>query len=431
MKTVMCIPTYNNPLFLSELLTDRAETYCQHEIDIIFFDSSEDSASEKIVREYAADHDNVAYKRLDDELNEVPVSMQSNTKAYYILKHFSEPSDERYEYLWICSDALRFSDEALDRIDSYISAGKYDYIMLNSHEEQYRGDRLYPKPADFIKDNAWWMTWYGTTIVRIDTVLAGVDWDYYFDRYLRESSYNYSHLAFYAERTFMLNSFSAVSIDIWPGGLMISENKIGSGWINDVFHILFDVWPHVINMLSDKLDCTKETTDNMYRYSHSFTFEQLYHLRACGKFTNEVYEAHKEWIQIMVRKGDVEIRKVLALEPDVISERLIRIWDNFMKFYDNHDSIVIYGAGYFARIYAALFNQKGLAFRGFIVSNTADNPTELMGKPVTEVDQTDFCAEKTGIVLGISEPYIEEVKATLDMAGVRADVFSDRLEWVC
>lgn len=82
------------------------------------------------------------------------------------------------------------------------------------------------------------------------------------------------------------------------------------------------------------------------------------------------------------------------------------------------DSVYIYGAGHFAKLYNDFLLEEGVKFEGFIVSDRGKNPIELLGKPVITIDEFDINVDnknKIGIIVAIEKN--DGIKETIKARG--------------
>lgn len=57
-----------------------------------------------------------------------PSKLHSNMKVYKIFPKYS--LCKNYDYLWVCSDSIRWAEEAISQVNIQLSNG-YDMIVVN------------------------------------------------------------------------------------------------------------------------------------------------------------------------------------------------------------------------------------------------------------------------------------------------------------
>jgi len=110
---VTIIPTHNRPEAINYLLTITARLHRQHGVDIIIYDSSDNSDTEKVVKKFIdLEYYNVRYERYTGKFD--GFSLDDKLIAAY------EQFSEEYRYIWICRDGLvPILNEFYDKIRYY------------------------------------------------------------------------------------------------------------------------------------------------------------------------------------------------------------------------------------------------------------------------------------------------------------------------
>ncbi len=76
-------------------------------------------------------------------------------------------------------------------------------------------------------------------------------------------------------------------------------------------------------------------------------------------------------------------------------------YEDFFRRIQNETSIKIYGAGKFAQTLGCFFLRLGVKVEAFIVSDTEENPTELLSRPVIALNSlspSSLCDIAVGVI---------------------------------
>ena len=284
-NVALCIPTYNRPQIIQEFMEKHIGRYIKHGFEIFVYDSSESPDTEVIVRKAMEHCDMLHFIKIDS-------AMHSNMKMYHIFKEFG--SKQEYDYLWICGDAVSWSERVLESVNSCIDQG-YDMIIPNHHDVEKLGDKIYADKNRFFLDCAWQMTLYGATIVRVPTVLTDVDWPYLIEKYAVPDSINLSHVAFYFEKISVMEKWKAIHLSFAESDIIVSPLKKASGWKQETFYVWCHCWPTMINRLPGcyKNKNKKKVIRKNGVNSMILSYSNLKTLRAENIFNSSVYRQYK------------------------------------------------------------------------------------------------------------------------------------------
>ena len=247
-KLAMCIPTYNRPEVIQELVEKIAPRYWQYGFDLYIYDSSENTQTEQIVQTWIDRCEKLHYVKIDSKIH-------SNLKVYNIFKEFGEALE--YDYLWVCTDAISWSDHVLDSIGKCMQQG-YDIVIPNYRDMENLGDREYTDENALFLDCAWHMTLYGSTILKVSTMLQKVNWDELIEKYMVPECINHSHVAFYFEKIKKLDHWRAIHLSFSDKDMILSRLRRVSGWRKETFYVWCYCWPTMINKLPDTYKNKKE-----------------------------------------------------------------------------------------------------------------------------------------------------------------------------
>ena len=105
-KIVICIPTFNRPLVIKELIVKYGEYFEKLGYDLNIYDSSDNDETQQICYNLG-----LIYKFKYIHMSK---TIHSNTKVYRIYQ--DKDLLENYNYIWIWSDSIRWSENILYKI---------------------------------------------------------------------------------------------------------------------------------------------------------------------------------------------------------------------------------------------------------------------------------------------------------------------------
>lgn len=424
-KLAVCIPTYNRPEVIEELIQTSNQQYMQHHFDIFIYDSSEDTRTEEVVREYKKQLSNLYYVKIDPKIH-------SNMKVYNIFREFGHSL--KYDYLWVCSDSIRWSQQVLDSVDTYTKK-EYDIIIPNYRDVEKVGDREYTDKNSLFLDCAWHMTLYGATILKVSTMLSNVNWESLIEKYAVPECINHSHVAFYFEKINCMNEWKAIHLSFPASVLTASGLKEYSGWRSETFYVWCHCWPAMINKLPECYKNKEKVIMKSGVCSETLLYPNFKNLRKDRIFNIEIYRCYKKEWKYVTSVSPLSLA-LLAIMPPVIVKYLgkdalrllikkIILKKKIERFCSKFDRIYIYGAGIKARRFTKYLNEMGIPFEAYLVSSPLNNITGFNNHKV----QT-FCADimndsSVGILLALNEKNTVDVLKNVLMPVDKKRVFTD------
>ena len=240
-KVAICVPTYNRHEVIEELLLRCGKLFAKYNYDLIIFDSSTDDKTKKVCESMKDRLNNISYHKFDSNLH-------SNLKVYRILQN--KELIEKYDYIWIFSDSIRWSEDAL-RIISDELEGDYHFVVPDPRDVEKKGTSTYRDNKIAYKDLAWYMTLYGATVVNTKTVLEDNDWDYYEGKYCTSDRINFSHLCFYFDKMCNIENLTLRHLCINAHDFAASPLRKSSGWHKDTFLVWCKYWSNAMNALPE------------------------------------------------------------------------------------------------------------------------------------------------------------------------------------
>lgn len=413
-KSAICIPTYNRPEVIKEFIETTAELYFRYGFDIYIYDSSENGLTQAVTAEKGIRYGRLHYVKIDPKVH-------SNMKVYHIFQEFG--ASQEYEYLWVCSDAIRWSERALKAVRACMEKG-YDLIIPNYRDVEKIGDREYTDPNSFFCDCAWHMTLYGATILKISTMLTDVDWEELRGKYGVPECINHSHVAYYFEKLSRLEVWKAFHLSLAAEDLHSSILKKSPGWQDETFYVWCHCWPTMIRKLPEcyagksKKAVIKKSGVN----STILSFHNLRVLRWRKVLNRDVYQQYKNdwkdmtnvprWVIYFLSCCAAEkvfytsprwVRRQIILQIKGMRQRLL-----LKRFCRRFDRLYIYGAGKKAVRYTTYLDTWGIGFEAYLVSALSGSE-EMAGHKILPFSPELLEGGRVGIVVALNEENTKQV----------------------
>lgn len=422
-KLAICIPTYNRPDILQDVIMKSFALYQKYGIDVYIFDSSEDAETEKVVEKYKDIYSNLSYIRIDP-------SVHSNMKVYIIYQHFQQ--NALYEYIWICSDTIRWSERVVKDVCQNLDK-EYDLIIVNPRDVENLGTRIYNDKNDFFLDCAWHMTHYGASVVKLGTLLKNVDWEYMIARYAIPERINHSHVALYFEQLSMLDSFKALHVSVKRKDCLFSVLKDKSGWYPHTFFVWCKCWSSMIEALPDCYHNKDKVMKKHGTNSRILGLDSLVELRDANIYSLKVYKQYKLEIE---KTSDVNpvLLFLIALMPrhffTFLSKKAKykrKIKKELSKFCAGFKSIYIYGCGRKGVHFAEYLEKMGVSYQGFLVSALPEDEKRIFREHSVQKYSAAFLEDKNAaILLALNKENTAEVLISYPELANSKQVFVDR-----
>lgn len=415
-RLAVCIPTYNRSQIIQEFLETYINEYIYEKFDIYIYDSSEDRKTETLVREWMQYYTNLYYVSVD-------MKVHSNMKVYNIFREFGE--EQKYDYLWVCSDSIRWKKRVLESVKIAAESG-YDLIIPNYRDIENIGNKEYHDANKFFLDCAWHMTLYGATILKISTMLSDVDWEVLIRKYTVPECINHSHVAFYFEKLSKMEEWSAIHLAFSTNDLIASGLKKYSGWQTETFYVWCHCWPTMIKKLpkiysnKNKKRVIKKSGIN----STILSYSNLYILRKEKILDYSIYRQYKHDWRTLTNVPNIVI-KILSVAPDNFLPYLdigrirYNIKENLLKrrirrYCSRYEKVYIYGAGIKAQRYTSYLDEYNIEFEAYLVSDLLKNAEILNNHKVALFSNDLVNDNRSCILLALNEENAKEVcKSTL------------------
>lgn len=411
-SVALCIPTYQRSDIVEEFLTESAIYYLDAGMDIYFYDGSEDTKTEEVVREHQKDGRIYYIKRPE------------NYTALIIFEGYG--LEKEYDFIWMLGDAVRYTKGAVEQIVSHLNL-EYDMICIDGSGLSKTGTRIFTEPQKFMSECAWRVDYIGATLLNQHTMLDNVDWVYCKDEYKKAQKDFMIHSKFYWVRALELNQFHALNLELGENQEDCSRLKKTSEWyLSKFFLILCEMWVNTFETLPDGY--SKEDKRNAILKTGEVCFfrnvKQIFLYRRRGIYSFKVFLKYwNVWKKVtLIPKWKLCLA---SLTPRICLDLVKRPMKNRLKrFCRLHSRIIIYGAAYWGRAYGEFFDQCGIRYDGFCCTKRKPGKNEFCQHPVYVFDEIkqDF-DENVGIVVAIE--HAQQVMAKLKKEMNNSQFFYD------
>ena len=162
-KIAVCIPTYERPKAVEDVLFHCAETYKRCGVDVYYYDSSEDDSTRKVIESYQnAGYDNLYYIRI------TPGTNFGLKFEHVVMMHGTK---KEYEYMWYSKDRCWCEEKTLKLIYKAMKEC-HDLIFLDvGHPDSEREIAICNDANEFYHRCGDYATSMDTTIYNVKTML--------------------------------------------------------------------------------------------------------------------------------------------------------------------------------------------------------------------------------------------------------------------
>lgn len=400
-SVALCIPTYRRSNIVEEFLAECSQNYLNAGMDIYFYDGSEDTETEKVVRKY-----------------------QKNNRIYYIRRQekFSILMvyqgfgfEREYDFIWLFGDAVRYTEEAIKQMVSKLEL-KYDMICVDGSGLSKTGTKVFSEPQKFMRECAWRVDYIGATLLNCHTMLNNVDWIYYEEDYRKNCSEVIMQSRFYWLRALELNPFHALNLELRKDQEDASVLKKASEWYKDrFFWTLCEKWVKTFENLpegyseEDKWAAILKTGEVCF-FKNSAQF-LVYRRR--GIYSFKVFIKYRDVWKKVTKVPKWKLCLVSLIPRACLDFVKKPIKNRLEKFCRAHSRIIIYGAAFWGRVYAEYFDKHGIKYDGFCSTKRKPGKYEFCKHPIYIFDEIkDKFDENVGIVVAIE--HAQEVMDKLE-----------------
>ena len=422
-KLAFCIVTYDRSIMIEEFLEQFLGLFFDLGIDIYYYDSSENEKSRLVVEKWMMLYKNLRYIR-------IPTTWHANKKVLHIIEQYG--MEQKYDYLWVCGDSVRFSELAIRKILPLLDR-KYDMLIVSGTDDGQLGTREYVDKNELFQNCAWYMTLFGAVILNVSTMLKGIPWVSIKEKYEIPDRINYSHVGYYFEMICNLDKFCAYHLTV-DRGVWTSRFKHAGGWYHDTFKILCEYWPSTIDALPQCYTNKKDVINKLGYYS-CLTPRSFLHYRSGNVYNVHTFLRYRKVLKDMSRLNTFQLWSLACLNPKLAYYIAVNDLKACMKdtkkihrlrsFCKKYHTIYIYGAGRMAEQYGRYMLRNGIAFQGFLVTQKGMNPEELQNHPVIPLLDFKDSWEGTGIIIGLNQQNMKEIQSILKKQGLWENTFQE------
>ena len=413
-KIAFCVPTKDRISCIKELLSDIPRINAICEMDVYIYDSSVSDDVERCVNSHNKLY-NIIYKRVGEykDLNGKVYkgTDQAALKLYDI--YFEIAEKQMYDYVWVCGDGIRFSDNIYREINKLEK--DFDFVSivvdnLNEYVYKKRQDVVWYNPEEYLKYNTGMNTLFGGVLVNTRAIKY-VDFNDVSKWYKDTCYLSYAYIRLYAEMAMKSPKFKSISI-FDDNGIKCSKYKLDSGWRDDFFDIFYECFINVVNSFPIDNEYKEFIIEDFYKKNIMFDEFMLEYMRWRGGFDYKILNKWRKYIECAIPYETA--KKIADIPQGLIIEKATNLKNEFINFIEEHKQLYIYGAGYYGARYQAIVEHNGYKIDGFIVTNKANNPDYIDGYKVYVYDEIKNDIKNAGIILGLDENNARQVRENIE-----------------
>lgn len=284
-KMAVCIPTYERPEIVEDVLEHCAGLYRRYGLDVYYYDSSNDNRTKEVIESYqSAGYDNLHYIWVDPKMNKVD------------LVFVMDGVQKEYEYMWYLRDRCWCEEKAL-RLMYRAMEEEHDLIFLDVGNPDEAEELLICNEANMFYHRCGdYATSMDATIYNIKSMLKDdFSMEGFKAKYDGEYSKSFQHFLFIFEQ---LSKKKKPDICLLSGKNMaiVHSRKGGSTWSDKRLEIWAKHWVQaneaLPNCYTDRGDIIKRTASFPWILGD---VNHLVKLHDEGILTPEYFEEIKEY----------------------------------------------------------------------------------------------------------------------------------------
>lgn len=284
-KMAVCIPTYEHPDVIEDVLSHCAETYKRYGLDVYYYDSSRDERTKRVIERYQKNgYDNLYCIKLDSELQ----VYEKEEKIFQL-----EGLQKKYMYLWLIADRRWCKENTLQLVYKAINE-KHDLVFLDiGHSNCAKEYSICNNANEFYHRCGDYATSMDTAIYCVDSMLR-------FDINEFEKKHRKGMLSFFHFQVIFeqLAKKKEPNICLLAGVDVTIYHSIkgSSAWGDKRIDIWGKQWIGANKELPDCYD----NKEDVIKHTASFPWllgskESLVELHQKGILTPEYYQEIKDW----------------------------------------------------------------------------------------------------------------------------------------
>lgn len=417
----ICIPTKDRPQMVEEVLKYTFEYYTQYKFKVIYFDSSINNATKRVIESYQRlGYQNLVWKPMDSNLC-------LDRKTFEII---SKDNDIRSAYyIWFINDSIAILKDALAKIALIVQEKRYDLIRLPASGEGKKEDYVCEDINEWFQICSKGMAHMASTIMRSTLLKADSDWNELYRKYvvtdtIGDGRHEYFFtLGLYLEQIAKLNRFSGIMIGKHMQWRRDSPYKKGKSYWND---LVFEVWARSYCDTILKLPDCYTKKEEVIRHSDNIVYgrferQSMLQYRRCSLLTKAVALKYEKYWEMVSTLTFDEIMKIASEPLEVLTAQYGDIRTVHSDWEENVEKLairlrgkpfIIFGAGMYGSYVLKKLLQDGFAnsIAGIAVSDPAVNLDFLDGYPVQSI--SDFLNLKEDAAVFIST--LPDIGAEID-----------------
>lgn len=423
----ICIPTKDRPEMVEEVLQYTFPYYIQYKFKIIYFDSSINDMTKKVIESYQErGFHNLVWKFMDSNLC-------LDRKTFEIIS--GDEDIYNADYIWFINDSIAILKDALAEIALIVQKRRYDLIRLPAAGEGNKEDYICDDINKWFQTCSKGMAHMASTIMSSTLLKADPDWDMLYRKYVvtdmigDEQHEYFFTLGLYLEQIAKLNRFTGIMIGKRMQWRRDSPYKKGKSYWND---LVFEVWARSYCDTILKLpDCYTDKEEVIRRSDNivygRFERQSMLRYRCSGLLTETVALKYKKYWKMVSTLTFDEIRKIASEPLETVQDQLGNRYIGFSDWEENVEKLAIYlqgkpfiifGAGMYGSYVLKKLIQNGYkdSIAGVAVSDPTVNLDFLDGYPVRSIN--DFLPLKEEAAVFIS---------TLPDAGAEINIMLEKM----
>lgn len=291
MNIAICIPTYGCAQAVEQVLNCSLNLYKEYDIDVYYFDSSEDDETKKIVEKYInLGYDNLYYNKVEE-------GCLLDYKIDLILE--GKGINKKYDYIWPMKNRAYVDRETLIEIIKSAEK-KNDVIVIGATQGNGLSTTVYSDPVEFYGAWGWLVTSLDIVIYRYESMIDGYNAAEFRD--LHKGSY-YANWSIWFYLFCQLAKLKDPKIKFLYGD-NIRKFDVSAGrslWTKNILEIWVTYW---IEANENLPDCYNIYKDRIIKAAPSMSCilggeKRLEELYRAGAFSLEQFEKiEKNWERI-------------------------------------------------------------------------------------------------------------------------------------
>ena len=395
-KICICVPTKDRSEMIKEVLEFERDYYRKSGVDVIFYDSSETSETESVIRGFIQEgYSNITYKRTPSK----------QCIDYKIIEIWSKDLELlKYDYICLMNDSISILPDSLVEIIEFAEE-EYDLIRLPIEGTDNKDDFITTDIDEWFHRCSKGMAHMASTFMNTRLLMGDIDWLYLREKYVggnditEENHGFFFTVGFYLERISELSSFRGLKIGNRRKWRRDSPLKNGKSYWNQ---FVFETWAksYVETILktpdcySDKEEVIKGSDNIIFG---RFERQSLISLRIQGMYSTAVYYKYKKYWPYVTTLNSDDLLEIAMTPVDELKKKYGDHFGQINRWSENlsrieaklgEKDIIIYGAGLYGEYCVGQLIRNGYRNRivGVAVSDESQNVDTINGIKVRNID---------------------------------------------